>query len=118
MLRTQILAFVVIDCSYLVTWTDTSSWSVCSVFQKYAVAKEVWRERGKRCVIRKESEYTTGTLEVWEAAESHILKGCVQQPFPNYKDNFIFVGVRCSCHTPWCRAARAPSNRRLGPARW
>ena len=71
-----------------------------------AVAKEVWRERGKRCVIRKESEYTTGTLEVWEAAESHILKGCVQQPFPNYKDNFIFVGVRCSCHTPWCRAAR------------
>ena len=71
-----------------------------------AVAEEVWRERGKRCVIRKESEYTTGTLEVWEAAESHILKGCVQQPFPNYKDNFICVGVRCSCHTPWCRAAR------------
>ena len=62
-------------------------------------------ERGKRCVIRKESDFTTGTLQVWEAAEAHILKGCAQQPFPNYEDNFILVKVRCSCHTPLCRAA-------------
>jgi hypothetical protein len=42
-----------------------------------AHTEEQWKAK-EGCVVRKQSDYTTGTLEAMEVAEAHLLKGCAQ----------------------------------------
>ena len=72
-------------------------WKACRL-RWTAHAEEKWNAK-ERCVIRKQSDYTTGTLEAMEDAEVHLLKGCAQQPFvDDYKLNFLHIKVRPCYH--------------------